>query len=145
MNAAQVVDHAHRHHPVDVRRTAVAQPGALDDQQIETAAQSPLHSGLDVGDEEMVGAQPAGQAGLDSDAGAFVALLVIAGETVELDDADLFPLGGQSLGDAQDHRGLAAGGRPGHGRQAHQTTPFTAGMKMASISALRAAMSWVRR
>ena len=63
----------------------LAQAGAFADQKVHPVSPPPLNAGVDIGDEEMIRAQGPGQAGFDRNTGLLVALLVIPGQTVELD------------------------------------------------------------
>ncbi|VTR71104.1 hypothetical protein DESC_880130 [Desulfosarcina cetonica] len=145
LDAAEVVHHAHGQHAAHVGRAAVAQAGAFADQEVQTLPAPPLDAGVDIGDEEMIRAQGAGQSGFYRDAGLLVALFVLAGEAVELDHAEMVPGVAKSFGGPQDHRGFSGRGRSGNGSQSHACmVSLTMGKKTASMAALACSKSLAR-
>ena len=89
IDAGQVVDDANGRDAADVRRTAVAQPRAFRDQNIEAAPLSPCESLLNVADKKMIRAQLSRKAGARFNAVLCVALTIKGGETIKLHHSDL--------------------------------------------------------
>ena len=105
--AAQVIDDAQGGDVFDMRRAAIAEPGALTDQQVKALLTAPEETVFDVADEEVIGAESAGEPFSHRHTEFFIEFVIFCGEAVKLDYPYLGLRGTQRLDDTADDGCLA--------------------------------------
>ena len=87
-----MINDTYGQNPFNMRGTPVTKPGTFTDQQVKPLAYTPLYAGFNIGNKEMIRAQPSGKAFFHRQARTLISFMIVSGETVKLDDTNTKPL-----------------------------------------------------